>query len=159
MIKRPLPKNCYSKYPILTPEGIIIHYISAINTAPDAWDDVDEIVKIFEDYKLSAHFLIDRYGNVIELVPINFRAFHAGKSKWKKWRNLNRNFLGIELVATHNSGYTDAQYDALQKLCTNLTNELNISMSNVVGHSDVAPRRKRDPGPLFDWDRFREGGK
>ena len=109
-------------------------------------------------YKVSCHYLIDRKGEILRLVEDNKIAWHAGKSKWKKFINLNKNSIGIELV---NKGhkikyqkFTDIQINNLIKLIKHLKKKYKIKNSNIVGHSDVAPLRKMDPGEKFPWKKL-----
>ena len=105
--------------------------------------------------KVSSHLLINKSGKVYKLVD-NFRtAWHAGKSCWGKYKNINKNSIGIELVNKgHILGYTNfnkKQILSLIKICKNLIKKYRIKKQNVIGHSDVAPLRKIDPGEKFPW--------
>ncbi|MCK9541221.1 MAG: N-acetylmuramoyl-L-alanine amidase [Novosphingobium sp.] len=106
--------------------------------------------------KVSAHYLIDEDGTVTRLVPEEKRAWHAGKSYWRGITDVNSASIGIEIVNPgHEFGYrpfTDAQMEALCPLLADIMERHDIPRANVVGHSDVAPARKTDPGELFDWD-------
>jgi len=106
-------------------------------------------------YRVSCHFLIDRSGEVLRLVDENKIAWHAGKSKWKSFVNLNKNSIGIELVNKgHKLGYqkfSKKQINSLIKLCTYLKKKYVIKKQNILGHSDIAPLRKIDPGEKFPW--------
>ena len=105
--------------------------------------------------KVSSHFLINQNGKVYRLVKDNEIAWHAGKSCWGKYKNLNKNSIGIELVNKgHKFGYTNfskKQLSSLIKICRSLIKRYKIKKRNVVGHSDVAPLRKIDPGEKFPW--------
>ena len=105
--------------------------------------------------KVSSHFLINQNGKVYRFVQDNQIAWHAGKSCWGKYKNLNKNSIGIELVNKgHQFGYTSfnkKQLSSLIKICKNLIKKYNIKKKNVVGHSDIAPLRKIDPGEKFPW--------
>ena len=105
--------------------------------------------------KVSSHFLINQNGKVYRLVKDNEIAWHAGKSCWGKCKNLNKNSIGIELVNKgHKFGYTTfskKQLSSLIKICRSLIKRYKIKKRNVVGHSDVAPLRKIDPGEKFPW--------
>ena len=105
--------------------------------------------------KVSSHFLINRNGKVYRLVKDNRIAWHAGKSCWGKYKNLNENSIGIELVNKgHQLGYTSfkkKQISNLIKLCKKLIKKYKIKKKNIVGHSDIAPLRKIDPGEKFPW--------
>ncbi len=108
--------------------------------------------------KVSAHYLIDEDGTVVALVPDELRAWHAGVSWWQGRATLNDVSLGIELVNPgHAWGYRpfpDAQMAALVELAASLVARFRIAPFRVVGHSDIAPVRKDDPGELFDWPRL-----
>jgi N-acetylmuramoyl-L-alanine amidase len=111
-------------------------------------------------HKVSCHYLIDRNGEIFKMVEENKVAWHAGKSKWKNFINLNKNSIGIELVNKgHEFGYekfTNLQIKKLIKLCLVLKKKYKIKNSNIVGHSDIAPFRKTDPGEKFPWRRLRK---
>ena len=110
------------------------------------------------NYKVSCHYLINRKGEIIQMVNDKNIAWHAGKSKWKKFINLNDNSLGIELVNKgHQFGYQNfsiKQINSLIKLCKKLKKEYFIKKENFLGHSDIAPLRKMDPGEKFPWKRL-----
>ena len=112
--------------------------------------------------KVSAHYVIDEEGTVFALVDERCRAWHAGAASWRGHGDVNGRSLGIELVNPgHEFGYrafADAQMAALGDLARDILARHAIPPRNVVGHSDVAPRRKRDPGELFDWARLAAGG-
>ena len=105
--------------------------------------------------KVSSHYLINKNGKVYRLVQDNRIAWHAGKSCWGKYKNLNKNSIGIELINKgHQFGYTNfkkKQLLSLIKICKSLITKYKIKRRNVVGHSDVAPIRKIDPGEKFPW--------
>jgi len=106
--------------------------------------------------EVSAHYMIDEDGTVTRLVDEAKRAWHAGKSYWRGITDVNSASIGIELVNPgHEWGYrpfTDAQMDALLPLLARIVRSHDIPRANVVGHSDIAPERKDDPGELFDWE-------
>ena len=108
--------------------------------------------------KVSCHYLISRNGLITQMVLENKIAWHAGKSKWKKFKNLNNVSIGIELVNKgHNFGYqkfAEKQIKSLIRLCIFLKKKYNIKKENFLGHSDIAPLRKRDPGENFPWKRM-----
>jgi AmpD protein len=105
---------------------------------------------------VSAHFLIERDGAVIQFVSCADRAWHAGVSRFGARENCNDFSLGIELEGTDELPYTDAQYGALHNLIGELRRAYPaISPERIVGHSDIAPGRKTDPGAAFDWPRLR----
>ena len=108
--------------------------------------------------KVSAHYLIDEDGQIIQLVDEHDRAWHAGVSAWRGETDVNNRSIGIELVNPgHEFGYRpfpEAQMAALEAMAHGILRRHPIPARNVVGHSDVAPGRKQDPGELFDWQRL-----
>ena len=105
--------------------------------------------------KVSSHFVINQNGKIYRLVQDNQIAWHAGKSCWAQYKNLNKNSIGIELVNKgHQFGYTTfkkKQLSSLTKICKSLIKKYKIKKKNIIGHSDVAPLRKIDPGEKFPW--------
>mgnify|MGYP001240138559 CR=1 FL=1 len=112
----------------------------------------NEFLKSIKDLKVSSHFLITRKGALIQFVPTDKRAWHAGISAYKGRENCNDFSIGIELEGCDNEEFTSKQYDALSELIHFLSDSLNINKNNIVGHSEIAPERKTDPGPYFDWN-------
>lgn len=106
-----------------------------------------------KDLKVSAHFLIKRTGELIQFVSCHNRAWHAGESSWKGMSNCNDFSIGIELEGTEIQPYEEIQYKVLLNLLVQLKKEYNII--DIVGHSDIAPHRKTDPGPSFDWNKIK----
>jgi AmpD protein len=106
--------------------------------------------------QVSAHVLIRRDGEVVQFVNFHDRAWHAGQSCFAGQENCNDFSIGIELEGTDDDAYTGAQYTALAAVTnTLLAHYGDIDGSGIVGHSDIAPGRKTDPGPAFDWNRYR----
>jgi AmpD protein len=105
------------------------------------------------DLKVSAHFFIRRDGEIIQFVPCEKRAWHAGVSCWQGKTRCNDFSIGIELEGSDTTPFTDIQYVALAALTQAL--QKTYSITDIAGHSDIAPGRKTDPGPCFDWDRYR----
>ena len=109
-------------------------------------------------HKVSCHYLIDRNGKIIRIVEDLKIAWHAGKSKWQSYVNLNFNSIGIELVNQgHEHGYQKypkIQVNTLIKLCLYLKQKFKIKGSNILGHSDISPKRKQDPGEKFPWKKL-----
>ena len=105
--------------------------------------------------EVSSHYLINKKGKIFRLVNDRFIAWHAGKSCWKKRKNLNKNSIGIELVNNgHEFGYTNfktKQILALIKLSKILIKKYKIKANHIIAHSDIAPLRKIDPGEKFPW--------
>jgi N-acetylmuramoyl-L-alanine amidase len=112
--------------------------------------------------KVSAHYLVEENGRIWRLVPESRRAFHAGVSCWQGESDLNHVSLGIEIVNPgHEWGYRpfpEAQMNAVERLCLDLIARHAIPAHRIVGHSDIAPERKSDPGELFDWPRLARAG-
>jgi N-acetyl-anhydromuramoyl-L-alanine amidase len=104
------------------------------------------------DLRVSAHFLIRRGGELVQFVGCNNRAWHAGASSWKGRERCNDYSIGIELEGTDDTAYAAAQYTMLARLVRALRRTYPIV--DLVGHSDIAPARKSDPGPAFDWARL-----
>ena len=108
--------------------------------------------------KVSSHYLVDEDGSVARLVAEERRAWHAGRSHWRGIGDVNSASVGIEIVNPgHEFGYRafpDAQVEAVIRLVADVKDRHAITRGNVVGHSDVAPARKRDPGELFPWSRL-----
>ena len=102
--------------------------------------------------KVSAHFLIQRNGLLIQFVPCPKRAWHAGASAWRERAACNDFSLGVELEGSDSTPFSDQQYAALVRLTRRLMRTYPIR--DIVGHSDIAPQRKTDPGPFFDWTRY-----
>ena len=108
--------------------------------------------------KVSCHYLINKNGKITQMVKDDKVAWHAGKSKWKNFKNLNSNSLGIELVNKgHKIGYenfTTLQIQSLIDLCKKLKKNYKIQKNNFLAHSDIAPLRKIDPGEKFPWKKL-----
>ncbi len=137
----------------------VIHYteMKPVETALERLTDPEAGV--------SAHYLISEEGMVTQLVAEDKRAWHAGKSYWRGTKDVNSASVGIELDHPGHDeanggyrGFADAQIDALVPLLAQIVADYDIPRANVVGHSDVAPMRKVDPGELFPWDRLAEYG-
>lgn len=106
--------------------------------------------------QVSAHFLIERDGGVTQFVSCNERAWHAGVSSFEGREGCNDFSLGIELEGTDDLPFSEAQYTALVGLTRQLLQAYPaLSVARICGHSDIAPGRKTDPGPYFDWPRLR----
>ncbi|MDN3646131.1 N-acetylmuramoyl-L-alanine amidase [Pontixanthobacter aestiaquae] len=149
-----LSPNCNErKLPI---SMVVLHYteMKPVETALERLCDPEASV--------SAHYLISEEGEVTLLVPEEKRAWHAGASFWRGTKDVNSASIGIELDHPgHGLGYRpfeDAQIEALVPLLHRIVQTYDIAKANVVGHSDVAPARKTDPGELFPWDRLADYG-
>ena len=107
--------------------------------------------------KVSCHYLIDVNGKIFNLVDLENRAWHAGESKWKNFKDLNSHSVGIEIVypgEKSDSLYEKKQIKALINLMIFLKKKFNISNNRILGHSDIAPLRKTDPGKFFPWEQL-----
>ena len=159
-------ENCDDRAPGIIVDTIIIHCISL----PEKEYDNDYVISFFtnklnfdahesfkdlENLKVSTHLFIRRSGQVIQFVPLNKKAWHAGKSRYKERENFNEFSIGIELEGSVDDIYTDKQYDRLKIVIQELK-ELypSIQDSNILRHSDIAPDRKNDPGEHFSLDRI-----
>lgn len=129
---------------------LVLHY-TGMKTAQAALDRMC----CDTEAKVSAHYMVDEYGKIFQLVDEKMRAWHAGISYWRGNTNINQRSIGIEIANKgHEFGYTEfpkVQMEAVASLCLDIINRHNIQAQNVVGHSDIAPTRKQDPGELFDW--------
>lgn len=105
--------------------------------------------------EVSSHFFVRRDGEVIQFVDADARAWHAGQSSWRGRNNCNDDSIGIELEGLEGGLFEPAQYTALTQLCTSLVRRYPIV--HVAGHEHIAPGRKQDPGPGFDWARLQAG--
>ena len=107
--------------------------------------------------QVSAHLFIDRWGRVCQFVPFQRRAWHAGVSHFAGRDNCNDFSIGVELEGTDDTPYTPSQYRRLVAVTRALLDRYPaITQERIVGHSDIAPGRKTDPGPAFDWQRYRQ---
>jgi N-acetylmuramoyl-L-alanine amidase len=135
---------------------LVLHY-TGMDSAEAALDRLcDELAEV------SAHYLIDEQGDITQLVAEENRAWHAGRASWRGQSDVNGRSIGIELVNPgHEFGYRlfpQAQIEALAELAAAILARWPIPARNVVGHSDVAPLRKQDPGELFPWRRLASSG-
>src|SRR5258706_11970020 len=159
--------NYDARRPGMVPELIVVHGISlppgefggpwiermfAGNLDPLAHPFFHSVVEL----KVSAHLLVRRDGEPVQFVPIGLRAWHAGASSWQGRSACNDFSVGIELEGTDEVPYEDRQYQTLAGLIGALCAAYpTLSSAHVVGHSEIAPGRKSDPGPAFDWPRLR----
>lgn len=129
---------------------VVLHY-TGMQTGAQALERMCD-----EAAEVSAHYMIEEDGNVCRLVAEDKRAWHAGRSFWRDITDVNSASVGIEIVNPgHEFGYrpfTDLQMEALLPLLADIVKRHDIPRANVIGHSDIAPARKEDPGELFDWD-------
>jgi N-acetylmuramoyl-L-alanine amidase len=138
------------------PDMIVLHYTGMPTGAAALARLRDPAAKV------SAHYLVEEDGAVFALVPEERRAWHAGKSFWRGERDINARSVGVEIVNPgHEFGYRpfpDAQIAAVIELLADVRSRWSIEDERLLGHSDVAPDRKEDPGELFPWRRLAEAG-
>ena len=116
---------------------------------------LDPYFQTIAELQVSAHVFIERDGAITQFVPFEARAWHAGASSFEGIANCNDYSIGIELEGCDNIAYTDAQYNALAKVTRQILVAYPlITAERIVGHNQIAPERKTDPGEAFDWDRF-----
>jgi len=159
--------NCDDRPAGQAPELVVVHGISLppgeyggpwidalfTNTLPPAAHPYFETVA---DLRVSAHALVRRDGSVVQYVPFHRRAWHAGTSRWRDRERCNDYSIGIELEGTDATAYERVQYSALARIVAALCRAYaTLSPDRLVGHSDVAPGRKSDPGIAFDWPLLR----
>ena len=160
---------------------LVIHFMSNIIAHPENPFVIEECVKILADNQVSAHYIIDREGNIYSLVPESRSAWHAGRGSLPAYpdyeNNLNQYSIGIELLATgtqenmsiffdsdryqqipdEHLGYTEAQMISVNILINDILNRNQGIVSNrdhVIGHDEWSPGRRTDPGALFDWNKL-----
>ena len=156
--------NCDDRPSGCTPDLLVIHNISL---PPNEYGG-DGVIELFtnrlnpsahpyyltiQDLKVSTHFWIRRDGEIVQFVPCDQRARHAGASRWRGKECCNDFSIGVELEGSDFEPFTDQQYTTLVELTLALRGAYSIV--DIAGHSDVAPGRKTDPGPYFDWPRYR----
>jgi N-acetylmuramoyl-L-alanine amidase len=138
------------------PDMVVLHY-TGMATGAEALDRLRD-----PQAKVSSHYLVEEDGRVFRLVPEERRAWHAGLSFWKGETDINGRSIGIEIVNPgHEFGYRpfpDAQIAAVIELLGEIRGRWDIEDGRIVGHSDVAPARKDDPGELFPWKRLAQAG-
>jgi N-acetylmuramoyl-L-alanine amidase len=148
-IDRPSPNFDDRTSPI---SMLVLHYTGM----PDAEGAIARLLD--PEAKVSAHYLVDEDGSVVRMVDEEKRAWHAGLSYWRGISDVNSASIGIEIVNPgHEFGYRpfpEPQMDSVVRLVADIIERRQIRRGNVVGHSDVAPARKQDPGELFDWARL-----
>jgi len=148
-IDRPSPNHDARSAPV---SMIVLHYTGMESAEAAEARLCDPAAKV------SAHYLIREDGRLVRMVAEDRRAWHAGASHWRGVTDVNAASIGIEVANPgHEWGYRpfpDAQVDAVVRLVAEVKDRYEITRGNVVGHSDVAPTRKRDPGELFPWNRL-----
>ena len=135
---------------------IIFHY-TGMKKESDAIKKLTDIKS-----KVSCHYLIKSNGEIVAMVPDLYEAWHAGVSSWKNFKSLNKNSIGIEISNPgHDYNYkkfSKKQTQSLKKLSQFLIKKYGINQKNILGHSDIAPNRKKDPGEKFPWKYFAKLG-
>ncbi len=153
MSKSEFPSPNHGERRLGPPDMIIIHYTGMETCAAARARLCDPAAEV------SAHYLIDLDGSVEQLVDEDRRAWHAGVSEWEGETDINSRSIGIELANRgHGPDYhpfPEPQMAALEALIQTIRQRWNIPLQNIVGHEDIAPGRKIDPGPKFDWARLK----
>ena len=156
--ERPSPNHdSRGEVPNMRPVDMLVLHYTGMQSAAAAIDRLCD-----PEARVSAHYVVEEDGTVWRLVAEERRAFHAGVSCWEGEQNLNRLSIGVEIVNPgHEWGYRPfpgAQMTAVERLCREVMSRPPIPPYRVVGHSDIAPDRKSDPGELFDWLRLAAAG-
>ncbi len=181
IIEKHLSAKCSSprnQHPIT---HLVLHFCSDAVQNPQNPHNVERIIEIFEQYKVSAHYLIDRQGNIYEFVPESRMAHHAGKGTMPfaphYVNSLNIRAIGIEMLAVGSEndmkkfmipshyrkidqkdiGFTESQYSSLKKLVDDILKrnpKIERNRKHIIGHQEYAPARRSDPGELFDWSKI-----
>jgi len=162
-VRRIASPNCDTRPPGTAIDLLVIHNISL----PPGEFGGEAIAQLFTNtldteahpyyaqlrgLKVSAHFLVRRNGEIIQFVPCDKRAWHAGISLWQGRSCCNDFSIGVELEGSDQTPFSDRQYAALAGLTRRL--QRAYPLHAIVGHADIAPERKTDPGPCFDWPRY-----
>ncbi len=134
------------------PDMVVLHH-TAMQSCDAARDRLCD-----PEAEVSAHYLISETGKVLQLVEEDQRAWHAGAGQWGAVSDVNSHSIGIELANTAAHPYPAAQMTALETLLTGIMRRYAIGPERVIAHSDMAPGRKTDPGPRFDWARLARAG-
>jgi N-acetyl-anhydromuramoyl-L-alanine amidase len=165
-VRATLSPNCDSRPANLVPELVVVHGISLppgsyggpwierlfMNTLPAGEHPYFETI---QHLRVSSHVLIARDGNLTQYVPFGMRAWHAGTSYWRGRGGCNDFSVGVELEGSDDEPYDDRQYEALANIVAALQRTYPpLAEGWIAGHSDIAPGRKTDPGPHFDWSRL-----
>ena len=156
-------QNCEDRPGHSIIDSIIIHCISlpeneynnnnVIDLFTNKLDiNLHDSFKELKNTKVSSHLFIKRHGELIQFVPLDKKAWHAGKSEYMNRENFNDFSIGIELEGCDEEEFAVTQYETLRELVHFLKQEYLIIEDNIVGHSSVAPGRKTDPGPHFNWN-------
>jgi N-acetylmuramoyl-L-alanine amidase len=150
-VARPSP-NCGERRDGLRPSLVVLHY-TAMASAEAA------LARLCDPgAEVSCHWLIDEDGRLFALVPEELRAWHAGAGTWRGRGDVNSRSIGIELQNDGRSPFPERQMAALERLLPGIMARWEIAPAGVIAHSDMAPDRKADPGPRFDWRRLARAG-
>ncbi len=137
------------------------NYIDTLVIHAAAQKTVGELINVLVERELSAHYVIGQDGDIVRLVPDEFRAWHAGAGSWREeTQDINSNSLGIELCngLFGEEPYTEKQIAALTELCLHLIDKHNLAPTHIIGHADMAPTRKIDPGSCLPWQKLAQQG-
>jgi N-acetylmuramoyl-L-alanine amidase len=151
IVHRPSP-NCGERRDGARPTLIVLHY-TAMGSAEAALERLCD-----PGAEVSCHWLIGEEGRIFALVPEEMRAWHAGAGTWRGTGDVNSRSIGIELQNDGRSPFPEVQMAALERLLADVIARWGIAPSGVIAHSDMAPERKADPGPRFDWRRLARAG-
>ncbi|MEP5153164.1 N-acetylmuramoyl-L-alanine amidase [Planktotalea sp.] len=152
IVQRPSPNCGPRKGGILKPDIVVLHYTAMLSAAEAIERLCDPAVEV------SAHYLIARDGTITQMVDESARAWHAGAGMWGGCDDINSRSIGIELDNDGSSPFSASLMDALEGLLGDIRTRWDIPLQHVIGHSDLAPTRKVDPGRRFDWRRLALGG-
>jgi N-acetylmuramoyl-L-alanine amidase len=141
-------------YDIRRPVVIVLHFTDQHSVQ----ESLDTLRGHNSGGPVSAHYLVGRGGHIYQLVADQLRAWHAGGGRWGTITDLNSASIGIEIDNDGHSPFAPAQISSLLRLLTDLTTRLGISRTQIIGHEDLAPGRKTDPGPLFPWQQLAAAG-
>ncbi|UWR21551.1 N-acetylmuramoyl-L-alanine amidase [Sulfitobacter sp. S190] len=144
--------NCGPRRDGLRPSLIVLHYTAMQSAEAAAARLCDPAAEV------SAHYLLARDGTLLTLVDESLRAWHAGAGEWHGQDDINSRSIGIEIDNDGVCGFPEEQMAALEDLLGAIMARWDIPPEGVIGHSDMAPGRKFDPGPLFDWERLEARG-
>lgn len=141
-------------YDVRRPVIIVLHFTDQHSVQ----ESLDTLRSSNSQGQVSAHYLIGAGGDIYQLVDDDKRAWHAGGGRWGTITDLNSSSIGIELDNDGQSPFAQAQIDSLLRLLDDLTTRLRIPRTQIIGHEDLAPGRKNDPGPLFPWRTLADAG-
>ncbi|MEP6899734.1 MAG: N-acetylmuramoyl-L-alanine amidase [Rhodanobacter sp.] len=143
-----------SNHDIRRPLLIVVHFTDQHS----AQESLDTLRSHNSGGPVSAHYLVGSDGHIYQLVADQLRAWHAGGGRWGTITDLNSASIGIELDNDGHTRFAPAQIDSLLRLLADLTTRLDIPRTQIIGHEDLAPGRKNDPGPLFPWQQLAAAG-